>query len=237
MIGSALPVVVAAALLTVAALRIPNWRSRYASRPMTVALAALGLATLLRTQSLGDRIIDGFITEHTGLANVPDVAGHVLSVIAAACIAAHVLIACKQPPRAITIAFGSAAVACVALIGLWFAHGSDEQALNMVQLPGMRIYSIVFAVAFGISQALMLYASNRALSAGCNQAMVVNFLRVAACFGLAFSLHRIVVAAAPSTADFHYTPIAWTLALGTLVFYAAAALGSRLALREVSTAT
>lgn len=224
MITEILVLLTAAATFAGALLRARRW-SNPRSRPMTLALVALGVALLFRAPVLGDQVLDSLLAQATGRSNVPDLVAHLLTLAAAGAVSAHVLIAFGRADL-VRAAWISEALCGALLIPVWVLHGSDEPAVNMVQLHGMSPYSILFSLGLLAPQTLIVAAIRRARPATRHEKTVLVMLWGAGAAGAAFAGHRIAAVVYPPIERWNYSAITWTLTLLCIGLYGTAAVAN-----------
>lgn len=178
---------------------------------LTAFCFLIGFALLLRSPGLGDGILERFFASF-GVHNVPDVLGHVLSVVAMSILLDY-LAGGRERFEIRVICLGQAAIFAGLLLLFWATRGSAQtSAVNMVQLPGMEPYSIVFSLAILLPQIIALAMFlEAARKHQLNPVMIA--LLIGSLSGTVMALHRLLVVAIPSIADHAYLPIAWAAAL------------------------
>lgn len=197
-------------------------RHRYAYPYLGVLATALGVGLLVRSPSFGDYWLDSTLLAVTGVANLPDLTGHIATFTA---MAAAIAFFSRSMgfTRSLRSLYAALALFCIACVSL-FVQGvaPDIQTENMVQLPGMEAYSIMFSVALLVTH-MFGFAVVRASVSEDGWGMAQTLLMVGVVGGVLMALHRIAVIIVPALEDVAYSPITWITSLTCLAGYIASA--------------
>lgn len=207
--------------LAVGAFRVIH-RARYCSPNLTVLSFALGAALLCRSPWLGDQVLDTALGDLTGWWNIPDLAGHLLTLLAAGAAIAYFARAAGFSMTLWTTYWVLAAIGIVCVAVYARSPAQDIQTDNMVNLPGMTAYSATFSLGLLVTHVFGLFIARRAQSATGWKPVVVALV-VGPGSGIVMAVHRLLVVAFPGLHEVFYGPITWLATLGCIGGYITAA--------------
>lgn len=197
---------IAIAVILYARPRVPN------GRYLAAFCLTVGIALILRTEFLGDGLLDDAIAQATSWHNVPDLLGHLCSLLAMMSLACYFALAVGMDE----IKYIAAMITCALgflLICFWYSLGGAETSMiNMMLAPGMQPYNVVFSSAILVTQFMSLSVLLRLNKSDLVRAHWI-LLGIGALGGVAMSFHRFLAIYFPTVTEFYYLPLAWFFAL------------------------
>ncbi|WP_156801796.1 hypothetical protein [Corynebacterium mastitidis] len=192
------------------------------SRYLAGFCLTVGIALILRTESLGDGLLDNAIAQATSWHNVPDLVGHLCSLLAMMSLACYFALAAGMDEIKYIAAMTTGAFGFL-LICFWYRLGGAETSMiNMMLAPGMQPYNVIFSSAILITQFISLGVLLTLIKARSVRTQWI-LLGVGALGGVAMALHRLMTIAFPTLTETYYLPLAWSFALLCAGGYIAAA--------------
>lgn len=196
--------------------------ARFVAAHLTVLVYALGLALLVRSPWLGDTVLDDAMERLTGMYNIPDLLGHLLTFVAIGAALGFFAHALGYRTR-MWRTYAVIGVLMLVLVALFVdSPAGDVQTQNIVQLGGMRAYSAVFSLALVVTHTFGLFiARHGRLAVGWTPEIVA--LYVGTLGGIAMAVHRLLAVGFPEVYDWNYSMITWVFSLACIGGYIGAA--------------
>ena len=179
-------------------------------------------ALLLRSPTLGDRIIEQWVAERTGWYNMPDLLGHGLTFVAMGAVIAYAAQGSVRINRMVLI-WGALGVLWAASAFVFFNRGAWKDATeNVVLLPGMEPYSALFSIGLLVTHTVVLVVVGRSLHNFTGVDMWQKWFLGGASAGLLMAIHRLAVIFFAPLKDAFYLPVSWVLSLACIGGYVGA---------------